>query len=322
MSAAAPVPMTDAATESKSTTTTTRRTYPLYPCYQDNENWLGLAVPAPVDQATFINNLDIRSADILEVPVPHITLAYGFKDGQYDIARKMVEEARLTKDDVVYTNTVYKVSPEHATTDYWCLDVDVEQSSKLVALHESIQALLPKPKEGERKIPLHVTVVEVIRKLDSVGSDERASKRPRVDPANSNSNMPPSLSTYVNYTPHPITVMDPEKKVPIIDRLKSSGSMRTGSFPQKTMFLVPYGEGVITMVEPQVSNGTFEQVPRGYHVDQNVIVSDIMAESLIKMGKHRGYIITPATGPQFAVRDGSGGIIGVKALCIQQLPRK
>ena len=142
-------PPTPAMTAATSTTTTY-----LEPYVPRNgpSTWVGLAAlptDAVLDAATALKMKDFKDAKVVTVPGVtvgregyHITVLYGFEADLIEQACKLVREARITQDDVVFGAVRAVQSPGLKATGTWVIIVDVK-CPKLEAQRKELREKIP-----------------------------------------------------------------------------------------------------------------------------------------------------------------------------------
>lgn len=114
--------------------------------------WVGLAAlptDAVLDSATALKMKDFKDMKVVTVPGVtagregyHITALYGFKADLIEQACKLVRDARITQDDIVFGTVRAVQSPGLKATGTWVIIVDVT-CPKLEALRKELREKIP-----------------------------------------------------------------------------------------------------------------------------------------------------------------------------------
>jgi hypothetical protein len=122
--------------------------------------------------------------------------------------------------------------------------------------------------------------------------------------------------TLRNFTPHTITIHANDDDQPIT--IPSIGVIRlVQTNGQKQLESIHFGQHKVPVYQPQrVENIEVLSDPdaEGYNSMDNIIVSMVVAQFLREKKMHIGAIFVPGTGPQLAIRDEQGRIVGTRGL--------
>lgn len=145
---------------------------------QNRYNWIGVDIP-PAFADRVRAGIHIKDpSNILKTPVPHVTLLYGFDPSKFEQVKARVLEAKLCAEDIVLEEKVYKIAPTHTETNFYCVDLDVVKSPKVVELIQRLRKEFPTPgNKADHEVTAHLTLYEVKRppgsKVDVGGHVEK-----------------------------------------------------------------------------------------------------------------------------------------------------
>lgn len=141
-------------------------------------NWVGVDVPPPSgaireEANKIIGVLVTQGCTILTVPgirgeeTYHVTLCYGLDAKQYDDAKAMVEEAKLTTDDFVWKFVNY-VEPSHLAKDRVVVVNARLHAPKMEVLRGQLVDRFGTKDPGAEanggvQVPIHVTLAKLQR---------------------------------------------------------------------------------------------------------------------------------------------------------------
>ena len=119
---------------------------------------------------------------------------------------------------------------------------------------------------------------------------------------------------YKNYTPHTIKIYDPTGSRVLLE-LPSEGQIRAEEKVEEGSFIFDTEYALeIPVVEKQYTVGDLPETNDG----DVIIVAFIVLNAMKETGLDTAQFYAPDTGPDSAIRDGEGRILGVKRL--QQVP--